>query len=494
VGIAKSLSARMLLFSTAAAVLLAAAFVVLILATHTARDAGREALRSQKAITAGEVLEKSVLNLDNGLRAYIINGRTRSLRPYVVAKRAWPAELGALRGLIGADPAERAALRRIGGEITDYIDLWAEPLIAVARDRPDVARSIIGNVTGRERIDGVRQQFAALFGRERAVAAARQSNSEDRATTAVRLGVLGIGVLLVLTVALAIYVRRSVIRPIQHVAAAAERVAAGDLRTRVPENREDELGTLARDFNKMTASLETRTAELERSNRDLEDFASVASHDLQGPLVTISMLAETVRRRVGGQEAELVEHIQSATDRLRVLVRDLLAYSKLGRTHPQARHVELEDVFGNVLENLAGPIQEADAEISLDPELPIVRGDMNRLCQVMQNLVGNALKFGNGERPRVVVRNESADGRAHVSITDNGIGFAPEEAARIFRPFHRLHGEDRFAGSGIGLAICERIVLQHGGRIWADSRKGEGAVFHVELPLAGEGPLTSGGS
>src|SRR3954452_1594722 len=113
----------MLLFTTAAAVLLAAAFVFLILATHTARDAGREALRSQKAITAGEVLEKSVLNLDNGLRAYIIHGRTRSLRPYVAAKRAWPSELRALRGLSGGDSAERAALRRIGGEITDYIDL-----------------------------------------------------------------------------------------------------------------------------------------------------------------------------------------------------------------------------------------------------------------------------------------------------------------------------------------------------------------------------------
>src|SRR3954467_409555 len=429
----------MLLFSTAAAVGLAPAFAFLIVATHTARDAGREALRSQKAITAGEVLEKSVLNLDNGLRAYIINGRRRSLAPYAAARRAWPEQLVALRGLSGDDPAERAALGRIGGEIQDYIDLWAEPLIAVARDRPEVARSIIGNVTGRERIDGVRQQFAELFGRERTVAAGRQSNAEDRATTAVRLGVVGISLLLLLTIALTIYVRRSVIRPIKTVAGAAERVAGGDLATRVPEDRADELGTLARDFNKMTAALEARTAELERSNRDLEDFASVASHDLQGPLVTISMLAETVRRRVGGQEAELVEHIQSATDRLRALVRDLLAYSKLGRTHPQARAVDLDDVFETVLEGLAGPIQAADADIRIDPSMPTVRGDMGRLCQVMQNLVGNALKFGNGERPVVIVSTQAGDGLARVSIADNGIGFAPEEAARIFRPFHRLH-------------------------------------------------------
>jgi signal transduction histidine kinase len=480
----------MLSFSTAAAVLLAAAFVVLILATHTARDAGREAVRSQKAITAGEVLEKSVLNLDNGLRAFIISGRPASLAPYRTAKRAWPGELRGLTALTGADPAERLALRRIAGEIRDYVDLWAEPLIAVARDRREVARSIIGNVTGRERIDGIRQQFAQLFDRERAVAAGRQANAENRATSAVRLGVLGILVLLVLTVALLIYVRRSVIRPIQRVASAAEAVAAGDLRTRVPEDRKDELGTLARDFNQMTESLEARTAELERSNRDLQDFASVASHDLQGPLVTISMLAETVRRRVGGQEAELVEHMLSATDRLRALVRDLLAYSKLGRSHPEVRPVDLDDVLGRVLESLAGPIHEADAQIEADA-LPTVCGDMGRLCQVMQNLVGNALKFGNGERPRVVIRNRSSDERAHVSIADNGIGFAPEEAERIFRPFHRLHGEERFAGSGIGLAICERIVIQHGGRIWADGVMGGGATFHVELPLAAEEPLTA---
>src|SRR4051794_15197505 len=485
----------MLLFSAAAAVLLGAAFVVLIVATRTARDSGREALRSQKAITAGEVLEKSVLSLDNGLRAYVINGRPASLAPYRTAKRSWPDELRVLRNFIGEDPTERRALGQIQGQIQDYIDLWAEPLVAVARDRPEVARSIIGNVTGRERIDAVRGRFSTLFARERAVAALRQDRAEDRATSAVRLGVVGIVLLMVLTIALAIYVRRSVIAPIKTVAEAAERVAGGDLATRVPENRADELGTLARDFNKMTAGLEARTAELERSNRDLEDFASVASHDLQGPLVTISMLAETVRRRVGGQEAELVEHIQSATDRLRVLVRDLLAYSKLGRTHPEARDIDLDDVFSTVLESLAGPIKEADADIDLDPELPVVRGDMGRLCQVMQNLVGNALKFGNGSRPRVIIRTEGHDdGRAHVSIADNGIGFAPEEAERIFRPFHRLHGEERFEGSGIGLAICERIVLQHGGRIWADGQKGEGATFHVELPLARPDRLTNDGS
>src|SRR3954453_18931656 len=161
----------MLLFSAAAAVLLAAAFIVLIVATRTARDAGREALRSQKAITAGEVLEKSVLSLDNGLRAYIINGRPGSLAPYRTAKRAWPGELRTLGAFIGDDPVERRALRGIGSQIEDYIDLWAEPLVAVARDRPEVARSIIGNVTGRERIDAIRGGFAQLFGRERAVAA-----------------------------------------------------------------------------------------------------------------------------------------------------------------------------------------------------------------------------------------------------------------------------------------------------------------------------------
>jgi signal transduction histidine kinase len=279
----------------------------------------------------------------------------------------------------------------------------------------------------------------------------------------------------------------------------------------VPAERADELGNLARGFNAMTASLERnreelsarteslersreelsrRSAELERSNRDLEDYASVASHDLQGPLVTISMYADLLGRRMrdsGNADSELAERITAAAQRMRTLVRDLLTYSRLGRGEMRAEEVALDDVVADALDNLAGPIEQRGADVVVEP-LPVVLGDGGQLSQVVQNLVSNAVKFSDEATP-VVRISAAVDGdRARVSVADNGIGIAPDHAERIFRPFHRLHSTDRYEGSGIGLAICERIVSQHGGRIWAESTPSEGSTFHFTVPLVSEPP------
>jgi light-regulated signal transduction histidine kinase (bacteriophytochrome) len=299
---------------------------------------------------------------------------------------------------------------------------------------------------------------------------------------------------LALTLVGVAYLRRKVVQPVTAVAGATQAVAAGDLSTRVAVTSDDEIGTLERGFNSMTnslershAQLEERTAELERSNRDLEDFASVASHDLQGPLATIVMFADSLGNRLTKRDdlddAKLARHISTAAADLRTLVRDLLAYSKLGRRALELRPVELDEVVRKALDILAAPIETARAEIVTEP-LPVVNGDAGRLCQVMQNLISNAVKFSErgGDQPRVMIRSERDDGQWRISVSDNGIGFDPDEADRIFRPFHRLHSTDAYDGSGIGLAICERIITQHGGRIWADSRKGAGATFHIALP------------
>jgi signal transduction histidine kinase len=168
---------------------------------------------------------------------------------------------------------------------------------------------------------------------------------------------------------------------------------------------------------------------------------------------------------------------------MRRLVRELLAYARLERTPGRREPVELAQVVHEALENLAGPIAAASAEVSVG-DLPVVMGDANRLVQVVQNLLTNALKFSEGP-PRVDVWAEPAgDGEARVSVRDHGIGFEPGKSDLIFRPFHRLHGADRFEGTGIGLAVCQKIVDQHGGRIWAESAPGEGATFSFTLALA----------
>ena len=490
--LARSITARMLVIGGVLALLLSGAFAVLIVAVGNQRDAGRQALRIQEAITAGTQLERSAISMEAGLRGFVASGRTRALEPFNAARKVYPDQVRQLQHLIADDPRQQATVRRISAQIADYVNLWALPLLSISRDRINVARSIVVNTTGRQRIDAVRSSFLELFSRERSVAAARERAAERRSNVATLLGGLGIALVVIITMGMALYLRRAMIRPALAVANATDAVAAGDLSTRVPVERADEMGKLARGFNAMTASLQRgreqlgqRTAELERSNRDLEDYASVASHDLQGPLSTISMYSELLVSRLrdrSDDDAELAARVGLAAQRMRTLVRDLLTYSRLDRSQMRWDEVELDEVMRTALDNLAGPIAEHGADVSAEA-LPVVRGDSGQLCQVIQNLVSNAVKFTEGDSPVVRVCATAAHAEARVSVIDNGIGIDPEHAQRIFRPFQRLHSSDRYEGSGIGLAICERIVSRHGGRIWAEGTPGAGSTFHFTVPL-----------
>jgi len=276
------------------------------------------------------------------------------------------------------------------------------------------------------------------------------------------------------------------------VADASRRLAEGDMSTRVAALRDDELGDLARAFNSMGDSLQAsqaalaeRSRELERSNRELEQFASVTSHDLQAPLATISMYAQLLDQRHsdelnGGRQ--LVDGINAATVKARTLIRDLLEYSRAGRGELLNENVDVRAVVTEALEMLAGAIEQSGAEVTVE-ELPAITGDPRKLRQVFLNLVGNALKFVE-DTPVVCVSAEVQGATAVFAVADNGIGMDPAQAERIFQPFHRLHGEEDYPGTGIGLAVCERIVEQHGGRIWAQSAPGRGSTFRFTLPSA----------
>jgi signal transduction histidine kinase len=491
-GISRRLTARMAVAGGLIALLLGAAFVLLVIAVSKQRDAGRLALRSQEAITAGTELEKSVISLESGLRTYVASGRPASLATWNAALRAYPGQARKLQRLVSDVPSQQAEVRTIAEQIDDYVNLWAKPLLAIARQRLPVAQNVIVTGTGRVRIDQIRASFAKLFAQERAVARARERRAEKRSDRAIAAGFGGLGLLLVLAIGAALYFRRSIVKPVLVVADASRRLADGDMSARVPPVRDDELGDLARAFNTMADSLATsqeqlaeRSRELERSNRELEQFASVTSHDLQAPLATISMYAQLLEQRHasdlnGGRQ--LVDGITAATVKARTLIRDLLEYSRAGRGELLNEPIAIEAVVREALEMLAASIQQSGADITVD-ELPVIQGDPRKLRQVFLNLIGNALKFAEGV-PVIHVGAEVKGATAIFAIADNGIGMDPAQADRIFQPFHRLHGDETYPGTGIGLAVCERIVEQHGGRIWAQSAPGEGSTFRFTLPVA----------
>lgn len=483
-----------MIVSSAITLVLGAAFVLLIVAVSGQRDAGKLALRSQEAITAGSELQKSVISLENGLRGFVASGRDKSLDPWRQALSQYPDQARRLASLVSDEPAQQAQVRGITSDIDDYVNLWGKPLLALARDRLAAARSVIVTGTGRLRIEAIRASFEKLFEQERAVAASREHRAEGRSALAIGAGFGGLALLLILAVGFGLFLRRYVVRPVITVAGASRSLAEGDMSVRVPPSSTDEIGDLARAFNAMADSIERgrrevaeHARELERSNEELDRFAAVTSHDLQAPLATISMYVQLLEGRHGkdlGSAAQLVDGISSATGHARELIRGLLEYSRAGRGELRRERVSTERVVSEVLDVLAAPIEEARATVEVG-DLPVVPADHRNIAQVFQNLIANAVKFSEGN-PVVKVSASRVDGAWWFAVSDNGIGMEPSKAEEIFEPFHRLHGEGAYPGTGIGLAVCERIVEQHGGRIWAESEPGKGSTFRFILPAEAE--------
>ena len=479
--------------------ILGAAFALLIFAVRQQRDAGQLALRSQEAITAGTELQRSVISLENGLRGFVASGKERSLESWNQALKEYPGEADRLAALVSDEPSQQQLVRDIRADIDDYVDLWGRPLLDLARDQLPSARAVIDGGTGRSRIEGIRADFLALFDQELEVARSREEAAEGRSAQAIGAGIGGLVLVFVLAGGIALFLRRYVVRPVQAVAGASGKLAAGDMSVRVPPASEDEIGDLARAFNDMADSLERsraevadRTRDLEHSNEELNRFASVVSHDLQAPLATVNMYAQLLERRHGdtlGDDRKIVAGIGAATGQARQLSRDLLEYARAGRAELRSQQIDTGDIVSDVLDILAGPIQDAGAVVDVS-DLPVLEGDPGTLRQVFQNLIGNAIKFSEGT-PHVSVTAQQLGKCWQFAVADDGIGMEPEEARAIFEPFHRLHGDGQYPGTGIGLAVCERIVERHGGRIWAESAPGEGSTFRFTLPADGDSPPTA---
>jgi signal transduction histidine kinase len=234
--------------------------------------------------------------------------------------------------------------------------------------------------------------------------------------------------------------------------------------------------------------LAKRSEQLTRSNSELEQFAYIASHDLQEPLRMIASYLELLERRYKGRlDDDADEFIGFAVDgakRLQILIHDLLAYSKVGIQAPPPEMVNAEVVLDQAIQDMGISIHESNARVSHGP-LPTVTGDRAQLGQVFRNLLGNALKFHSDLVPEVHV-SASRDGEAwRFAVRDNGIGIEPQHFERAFRMFQRLHTREEYPGTGIGLAVCKKIVERHGGKMWVESNSGEGSRFFFTLPVAG---------
>ncbi|RAY14443.1 sensor histidine kinase [Actinomadura craniellae] len=304
---------------------------------------------------------------------------------------------------------------------------------------------------------------------------------------------------------LVLLIRRTVLQPVARLGEQSRRVAQGEFAHPLDISGPAELSELAAIVDSMRhriiqewrhtaearARLDEQAAELRRSNAELEQFAYVASHDLQEPLRKVASFCQMIERRysdrLDDRGRQYIDFAVDGAKRMQALINDLLTFSRVGRFTKPEEAVSLDAVLERATDNLTRLIEETGAEVVAD-DLPEVPGDRTLLTQLFQNLIGNAIKFRSDERPRVVVGARCDGDMWELSCADNGIGIEPRYADRIFLIFQRLHPQDEYTGTGIGLAMCKKIVEHHGGHIWLDTEQEpghRGTTIRWTLPAVG---------
>ena len=448
-------------------------------------------------------LSTAVTSQDMAIRAYAEEGGREHVEQYRAAVRQEAASAARMRRLI-AGVSGHEEVDRLLDKATADSRAWRAGFADRIADRPggqgvDRAESrLASRLLVQARGDMTPLQTGLTRMHDRAAA-----DLNSRARTAQWSTFAALAMVVVAAVLLAAVFRRTVLTPVSTLTGRVRAVSQGDFGHRLDVPGPAEINELAAIIDAMRARiidewrssedktrlLDEQTEELRRSNAELEQFAYVASHDLQEPLRKVASFCQLIERRYGDQLDERgKQYIEFAVDgakRMQALINDLLSFSRVGRMARPEDSVDLDDVVRQALDNLSTLREETGAEVDV-PELPDVPGDRTQLVQLFQNLVGNAIKFRReGVPPRVAIDVRRAGDEWEFGCTDNGIGIEPQYADRIFLIFQRLHAREEYSGTGIGLALCKKIVEYHGGRIWLDTDEhgdAPGTTFRWTLP------------
>ncbi|WP_225991533.1 sensor histidine kinase [Actinomadura montaniterrae] len=478
---------------------------------HTARASDRLVDTITPAQVEAGRMQMAMLNQETGVRGYALAGGPRFLQPYTDGLATEQESMARLRRLLTGEPALRADLAAVQRAIETWRRDYGTAVVSQVAEHGPGADAAATAARGVPAFDAVRASWAT---QNRHLAQARaDGRAELRDTRTARNWTLAalFAALLTVGMLLVVLLHYAVGRPLRMLRVASRRVADGDfthvisahgpadvrevagaveaMRVRI-KRALDQSTERERTLQRQAAALDAQTAELRRSNAELEQFAYVASHDLQEPLRKVASFSQMLERRYADQlDDRARQYIGFAVDgakRMQVLINDLLTFSRVGRMHRQ-QQLALREPLERALANLDDALASSRARVEVPDDLPQVAGDPTLLTMLWQNLVGNAVKFCPPDRDPVVrIACEREDDQWHLTVTDNGIGIPVEYEDKIFVIFQRLHGRDSYSGTGIGLALCKKIVEYHGGRIWLDPEHQDGARFHLTLPALAE--------
>jgi signal transduction histidine kinase len=460
--------------------------------------------------TAAQALSTAYVDQESGVRGYAISADEANLAPYNRGRGEENAQITLIQDVLnggGGNAVIRADLDEVLARAGQWRTQIAEPVITTTRERGTEAGQALSEAASTAQFDNLRRavtklQDDILVVRNQSADAAKQSG-----TTLVSIMIAAAVIIILAGAALMLLLDKLVSRPVVELAEQVRVVAGGVYDKHIVSAGSPELKALAGDVDGMRTQIsaelsEVREArsqvewindqlkiqaeELTRSNRDLEQFAYVASHDLQEPLRKVASFCQLLQRRYGGQLDERADqYIEFAVDgaqRMQRLINDLLAFSRIGRLTAGFTDVDLNRVLTEVKSQLETRAGE-DGEITWT-DLPTVEGEEPLLTTLFVNLIGNSLKFRRpGVPPRITVSGEREGEQWRINVRDNGIGIEPEFADKVFVIFQRLHARDAYEGTGIGLAIVKKIVEYHGGRIWLDLDVESGTSINFTLPV-----------
>ncbi|HMJ00328.1 MAG TPA: ATP-binding protein [Gaiellaceae bacterium] len=482
--------------SAVLAVLVIGVFVAMILALSALQTATKQEAQSKEVTTSALNLMTLVLDVETGVRGYVITGKEPFLKPYLDARQQLPRSLNEFEKLASREPRQQSAAHGLTTAIRLYLTEYAENVVLFTD--LGAARSSPAETEGKQRIDDIRMRFKHFRATENALAARRERSAEAKSRHAIELGVTGLAGTAALMLLFGFYLASSIARPVRNAAAGASRLASGELSLRLKHGGPGEVGELTRGFNQMAERLESARSELEEQNAQLReserlksDLVNTVSHELRTPLAGVLGFTKLLLTR--DFDSETRRHYLGIVDaqarRLSELIDDFLDVRRIEEGRFE-RAQDLLDV-GALLQEEAQLYSAQSPKHKLAvtlPEGPLpVMGNPDRLRQVIGNLLSNAIKYS-PQGGIVELTAEAHDGAVRVEVRDEGIGIPMLQQPQIFTKFFRGDAAaSGIPGTGLGLAVSRDIVESHGGRIGFTSAEGEGATFFIELPSGNGG-------
>lgn len=466
--------------------------------SNNVRKNSKEFSQAEDAMRLSANFYNLFTDMQSGFRGYIASGDEDFLEDYYRGEREIQPTYNELKANVRNDSVQVRLLDNMYKKSFEWRNDYAGKLIKARTEGKNdpVAKeeylylfnSIFRTKVGKTMMDEVRDDYYRFADRQVKVLKLKKEELEKSLTLVDSITIVLTIFSLVTGILAARFIISSVRRRIRNMSELAEKISRGNFDIAINDHRGDDLARLSKMLNRMAKALKVYFTRLERTNKELENFAFMASHDLKEPVRMVSnytqMLAAHYGDKLGPEAKEYMDYAVEGANRIKMLINDLLSYSKIGHSEFAFSMVDMNAVMDFVTSQLKKEIETSGAQVKYE-NLPNIRANPELITEVMLQLIDNAIKFRGEERLMVHVKSSAFKNGWIFSVHDNGIGINKEYHDKVFTIFQRLHERGKYPGTGIGLPICKKIIEQLGGKIWFESEEGKGTTFYFTIPEEG---------